>query len=1412
MNLEDITIIGVNGQGQLIGVESWKADFADKSDWIVIDGDDNISTYLKKRINHIDSQETYASHKGHIRYGESSSSFGFKSAQLDTNLPQSVNLTNIVAPVSAAMLNFNTKAQTEDINLFKVNQQSLIDESANSDSIDTLNLSNNLGNAVKTKIVAKTLVTESELPQQDVGADTTDNQVVTAEGGKAQETQTTAEGDSSNPLEQAAEALSKEEGKSSKSSSKGDKESSSQSNEQSSSEPPPPPETIPEGLLAVIDQLEETNDAPILNNGTPLDLDNIHEDIGKHLNDGTSVEDILNSLGSSVVSDLDGTTDFGIAVTGFNDNHGNWSYSTNGGSSWQAFGPVSDTNATLLSHDALVRFVPDANYHGPSGNITFRAWDQSEGTNGSKNVNVSNNGGETAFSSSAVHANLFIQSVNDAPIVHTNVTIITQEFNEDQGVATSGDTLANILDSLGVGGANLMSDIDGDSLGIAVVNIDNTNGDWQYSLNGGGTWINFGAVSNTNATLLNQSAMVRFVPDPDFNGNLAPFNFRAWDQSTGSHGQTGVNVSNNGGTTAFSQNVISVPMKVLNINDAPVLDNASPLTMTNINEDTASGGGDMVDSIFNSLGPSVVTDIDGTTQFGMAVTNVDNTNGTWEYSIDGGSNWIAFGAVSPTNATLLEFDDLVRFTPSGDYNGNSGDITFKAWDQYAGTGSGGDTGVDLAAVNVGSDTFSANAITASLNINAVNDAPILDDATPLTLTNINEDITTAVNGGNTVGDILTSQGPNVVTDTADGNASVGIAVTNVDNTYGTWEYSTDGGSNWFAFGAVSEVNATLLDSFALIRFDPFTHFNGNSGNITFRGWDKSLGNDGDTGVDVSTNGGTTAFSSNTLTASVTVNAINDAPLLDNASPLTLTDVGENIATTSNNGDSVDSILKSLGPNAATDTADGTTNLGMAVIGVDDTNGTWQYSTDGGSNWTDFGATVNNFSAVLLSHTSLVRFQPDAHYDGPSGNITFRAWDQTTGLDGDTAVDVSTNGGTTAFSTNTVNASLNVTNTNFEPATNAVSNTVMNPLVITLTGSDIDGTVTKFKLDSLPSDGTLYTDDDYSVTASTGVEYTATDESLTLYFLPTPIWSGVTTFNFIAIDDDGAEDLTSALATFTIPANLTYGTNSDNIMIGGITDDYIYGLGGQDTLDGLIGHDHIFGGKGDDTIDGGAGTDTLRGGANNDILDGGTGDDILFGDGGNDQLHGFDDNDTLYGGNGTDLLWGENGKDSLYGGDGNDILDGGSNIDYLDGGAGADTLYGGSEDDTLVFDAADLTQASAIDGGSGVDTLLMVGSNNVDLTSVSDSYITDIEKLDLNTTDANTLTLNQDDVGSFNASNRAEILGDSQDTVNVEDANAGDAIDWVDNGIVNVGGVDYTHLSYSTTHDLYIQDTINYNII
>jgi VCBS repeat-containing protein len=96
----------------------------------------------------------------------------------------------------------------------------------------------------------------------------------------------------------------------------------------------------------------------------------------------------------------------------------------------------------------------------------------------------------------------------------------------------------------------------------------------------------------------------------------------------------------------------------------------------------------------------------------------------------------------------------------------------------------------------------------------------------------------------------------------------------------SWWYSTNGGANWAAVGAVSDASALLLaaDANTRVYFQANSNFSGTvSDGVTFRAWDQTSGTAGTTASTV-TNGGSSAFSSATDTASLTVSAVNDNPV------------------------------------------------------------------------------------------------------------------------------------------------------------------------------------------------------------------------------------------------------------------------------------------------------------------------------------------------------------------------------------------------------------------------------------------------------------------------------------------------------------------------------------------------------
>ena len=180
-------------------------------------------------------------------------------------------------------------------------------------------------------------------------------------------------------------------------------------------------------------------------------------------------------------------------------------------------------------------------------------------------------------------------------------------------------------------------------------------------------------------------------------------------------------------------------------------------------------------------------------------------------------------------------------------------------------------------------------------------------------------------------------------------------------------------------------------------------------------------------------GGTTAFSTATDTATLTVIHVNNAPVLTPASPSMGTTDFHAIPKIINVSGVF--INNGSGTTTITDVDTGAVIGGIAVTGVTG-HGVWVYSLDG-TNFTAVG-TVSTAAALLLPNTAQLRYTPDGT-DLETATITYQAWDTTTGTVGAT-VDLTAagaTGGTTAFSTASDTASLTVANLNHAPVLVAV---------------------------------------------------------------------------------------------------------------------------------------------------------------------------------------------------------------------------------------------------------------------------------------------------------------------------------------------------------------------------------------
>ena len=336
------------------------------------------------------------------------------------------------------------------------------------------------------------------------------------------------------------------------------------------------------------------------------------------------------------------------------------------------------------------------------------------------------------------------------------------------------------------------------------------------------------------------------------------------------------------------------------------------------------------------------------------------------------------------------------------------------------------------------------------------------------------------------------------------------------------------------------------------------------------------------------------------------------------------------------------------------------------------------------------------------------FKPDANWNGDT-HFNFVAID---------------NDGTQ--SANTGHATVSVASVNDAPSANniGVSTSPDNQLIpVTLSGTDIDGTITGFQLSSLPEHGTLYLDAEGLSAVTTEATYQADAEGhVTLYFVPDENWPLQTTFEFVTYDNQGLASAgpghvsitaTPEVATLSVQSNEGFDTgslllpllNSDVTDIGTDHIDLHYagGNGASDDLEFHITAQDLQWTQiapGEYSFSSG----TITAITISRINENGQGSHVTA------TLTGLDVPATevaqavaAYNANGNTAPFASLFQSYAYhatGGAGADVLTGGLYADVIDGGAGNDILTGGGGDDIFVFSASSAPSSA----GPGHDTI------------------------------------------------------------------------------------------------------------
>jgi VCBS repeat-containing protein len=186
------------------------------------------------------------------------------------------------------------------------------------------------------------------------------------------------------------------------------------------------------------------NDAPVLV-GTSATLNAILED--QVANSGQRVGTFLTS------TDVDTSALKGIAVSSLQSATGKWQYSLDGRVTWLDVGDVSADSALLLRSSDYVRYVPNTETD-VTASFTYRAWDQTSGTAGSKAA-TSVNGADTAYSTSSATTSIKVTAVNDAPMANPASASGTEDAGPINGRVTATDADSTTLSYALVNGSQV---------------------------------------------------------------------------------------------------------------------------------------------------------------------------------------------------------------------------------------------------------------------------------------------------------------------------------------------------------------------------------------------------------------------------------------------------------------------------------------------------------------------------------------------------------------------------------------------------------------------------------------------------------------------------------------------------------------------------------------------------------------------------------------------------------------------------------------------------------------------------------------------------------------------------------------------------------------------------------------------
>ncbi|MBI2772148.1 MAG: calcium-binding protein [Burkholderiales bacterium] len=246
---------------------------------------------------------------------------------------------------------------------------------------------------------------------------------------------------------------------------------------------------------------------------------------------------------------------------------------------------------------------------------------------------------------------------------------------------------------------------------IVIESVDNSHGQWQYSVDGGSSW---SAIDNSvlNATpgyglALDAAARVRFVPAVDYNGTVG-FEFHAWD-GTGAASGDYVSI----GGDAYSEESDIATLTVNPVSDTHTGTNSSESVFGSAGADLLLGkgshddlygyggndrlnGGTGADGMYGGTGDDTYyVDNAGDFVFEAAGEGTDTVRSSIDYALtDNVENLVLTGTAAISGAGNTLANTLTGNAAANTLTGGLGDDTLN-----------GRAGADMLAGNEGNDTY-----------------------------------------------------------------------------------------------------------------------------------------------------------------------------------------------------------------------------------------------------------------------------------------------------------------------------------------------------------------------------------------------------------------------------------------------------------------------------------------------------------------------------------------------------------------------------------------------------------------------------------------------------------------------------------------------------------------------------------